>query len=107
VENGSSGDPAYNPTMCASIANNSATSAPLSGSDKNGGINLYKETSLATTYKFGLVGLTPSPATAAQTETFLAGQNPASETGVGFFAGKKVIVRTGDQFTSCTLPAGM
>ncbi|MDQ6525251.1 cadherin domain-containing protein [Nocardioides sp. LHD-245] len=107
VENGSSGDAAYNPTLCASIASNSATSAPVSGGDKNGGINVYKESDAAATYKFGLVGLTPSPATAAQTETFLAGQNPASETGVGFFAGKKVVVRTGDQFTSCTLPAGM
>lgn len=108
VENGSSGSVTYNPTMCASIANNEAASGAVDGSgDKNAGINLYKESDSATTYKFGLTGLAPSPASNPQVEAHLTTLNPLSATGLGFFAGRKVAVRTGSNYTNCTLPAGV
>jgi hypothetical protein len=108
VENGSSGNATYNPTMCASIANNNSASGPVDGfGDKSPGINLYKRSTLATTYKFGLTGLAPSPATNAQVEAHVTAANPLSAFGGGFFAGKQVAVRTGSNFTSCTLPPGV
>ena len=108
VENGSSGSVTYNPTMCASIASNNAASGAVDGfGDKNAGINLYKGSASATTYKFGLTGLSPSPATNPQVEAHLTTLNPLSATGLGFFAGRKVAVRTGSNYTSCTLPAGV
>lgn len=108
IDNGSSGNASYNPTMCASIANNTAASGPVDGfGDKNPGIALAKRSTLATTYKFGLTGLAPSPATNAQVEAYLTTLNPMSAFGAGFFAGKQVAVRTGSGFTSCTLPAGV
>jgi hypothetical protein len=48
-------------------------------------------------------GLTPTPATPAQTETYLAGQNPASSLGGGFYAGKRASVSEGNQFEACTI----
>lgn len=108
VENGSSGNVAYDPTTCASIANNNAGSGPVDGfGDKNAGINLYKASTSADTYQFGLTGLAPSPATNAQVEAYLTTLNPLSATGLGFFAGKKVAVRTGGNYTACVLPAGV
>jgi hypothetical protein len=56
------------------------------------------------TYRLQIQGLTPNPATAAQTETYLAGQNPLSSLGGGFYAGKRVSVSQGDTFEACTLP---
>ena len=58
----------------------------------------------ASTYVFGITGLSPSPATAGQAETFVGNANPASATGTGFYAGKRASADTGDNFTSCTLP---
>ncbi|MFC7503971.1 beta strand repeat-containing protein [Nocardioides sp. GCM10030258] len=108
VDHGSSGNAAYNPTMCASIANNNSATGPVDGfGDTTPGITLSKRSALAATYKFGLVGLVPSPATNAQVETHLTTLNPFSALGAGFFAGKKVAVRTGSNFTSCSLPAGV
>jgi hypothetical protein len=108
VENGSSGNASFNPTMCASVSGNTAGTGPADGfGDTQPGITLFKRSTLSTTYVFGLTGLAPSPATAAQTETYATGLNPASAVGGGFYAGKKVAVRTGNNFTSCTLPAGV
>ena len=107
IDGGSSGNAAFNPTLCASIDNYVAGSGTDGFGDKHSGIELLKRSTSATTYRFGLVGLSPSPANVAQTEAFVSGQNPGSDTGTGFFAGKKVIVLVGDNFTSCTLPAGM
>ena len=105
VENGSSADAAFNPTMCANISGNTAGSGSADAfGDKPPGINLIKRSTSSTTYVFGLVGLSPSPATAAQTETYVTTQNPSSALGAGFWAGKRVGVISGDQFTSCTLP---
>ncbi|KAA1420959.1 tandem-95 repeat protein [Nocardioides humilatus] len=106
VQNGSTGSGSFNPTMCARIVTNtSGSSNPSVGSTRNAGINLYKATTSSSTYRFGIVGLAPSPSTAAQTETYVGGLNPSSITGVGsIFDGKRAVVRQGDQFTSCTLP---
>jgi hypothetical protein len=105
VDSGSSGSVSFNPTVCADITGNTSGSGPVDGSgDRNAGIDLYKRSTSSSTYKFGIVGLSPSPATAAQTETFVTGLNPASTTGSGFYAGKKVAVEVGNNFTSCTLP---
>ncbi len=105
VENGSSADPAFNPTLCATISGNTANSGPADAfGDKPPGINLTKRSTLSTTYVFGITGLTPSPATAAQAETYVTGQNPASALGAGFWAGKRTGVISGSNFTSCTLP---
>ena len=105
VENGSSADVAFNPTLCATISGNTANSGPADAfGDKPPGINLTKRSTSSTTYVFGLTGLAPSPATAAQTETYVTGQNPASALGGGFWAGKRVGVISGSNFTSCTLP---
>jgi hypothetical protein len=90
--------------MCANIATNTTAGGPAdSFGNTPPGLEVFKGSSTSTTYKFGIVGLSPSPATAAQTETYLAAHN-TSTAGGGFFAGKHVAVVGGDQFTSCTLP---
>jgi hypothetical protein len=105
VENGSSANVSFNPTLCATISGNTAGSGPPDAfGDKNPGITLIKRSTLSTTYVFGITGLTPSPATAAQAETYVTGQNPNSALGAGFWAGKRVGVVSGTNFTSCTLP---
>jgi hypothetical protein len=105
INNGSSPDAAWNPTLCAAISGNTtATGTPDGFGDADPGIVLTKRSTSASTYVFGITGLTPSPATAAQTETYVAGQNPNSAFGAGFFASKKVAVISGSNFTSCTLP---
>jgi hypothetical protein len=102
VDHGSSVNATYNPTLCANISGNTATAGPADAfGARPPGIELYKRSTNA----FGLVGLSPSPATAAQTETYVAGQNPNSSVGSGdpLYTGKKVAVGTGSPFTSCTL----
>ncbi len=108
IENGSSGNATYSSTMCASVSgNNAANGGPDGFGDQPPGIILDKATTSASTYVFGLVGLAPSPATKAQVETFATGLNPSSALGGGStYGGKRVYVR-GDNFASCTLPAGM
>ena len=113
VENGSSNDAAWDPTMCATITNNTiAANGPTSGGHTFPGIALFKRTQntaapSATSYDFGIVGLTPSPSTAANTESYVAGLNPNSNLGANFYAGKRVTVDAGGNFfTSCTMPAG-
>lgn len=102
VINGSSNNPAFNPTMCANISNNTAGGFN-DGFDNVPGIFLLKD-GTPTTYPFGIVGLTPSPADAAQTEANLATQNPDSALGSGFYAGKRAFVQLGNNFSACTLP---
>jgi hypothetical protein len=104
LDAGSSGNALYNPTVCAEVLNNSASTGPSNSfGDVTSGIVLFKRSASATTYKFGLTGLSPSPATAAQSEAYVAGNNSGSAVGAGFYAGKKATVVAGDQFTSCTL----
>jgi hypothetical protein len=104
VENGSSNDPAFNPTLCAQIAGNPATgSGPDGFGNTFTGIDLIERSTGDATYRLQLHGLTPNPATAAQTETFLAGQNPTSSLGGGFYAGKRASVSEGNTFEACTI----
>jgi hypothetical protein len=104
VENGSSNDPAFNPTLCAQISSNPATgSGPDGFNNTFPGIDLIERSPNDSTYRLQVHGLTPTPATAAQTETFLAGQNPASSLGGGFYAGKRASVSEGTTFEACTI----
>src|SRR6185369_11334587 len=73
--------------VCLNITSN--TSAGSNGAQ---GIGLRKQGTIATTNDFGLPGLSPSPATAAQAAAFVAGNNP---TGGG------VDIISGANFVSC------
>jgi hypothetical protein len=77
--------------VCMNMTGN--TSA---GSGVNAGIGLRKQGTVATTNDFGIVGLSPSPATDVQTAAFVAGLNPA---------GNGVDVLSGQNFVSCTQTA--
>jgi hypothetical protein len=104
VENGSSNDPAFNPTLCAQIASNPATGSGPDGSNNTfPGIHLIERSVNNDTYRLQLHGLTPTPATPAQTESFLASQNPASSLGGGLYAGKRASVSEGNQFEACAI----
>jgi hypothetical protein len=86
-------------TLCTQIDSNNTTGSTDLDGDTHPGIELGQRASAV----FGIVGLSPSPATAAQAETYLTGQNPSSAPGAGdpFYAGKRVVVRVGSNFTSC------
>lgn len=85
VESGSSsGDT----TLCSNISGN--TSA---GSGGHPGVGIRKQGTVATTNDFGIVGLSPSPATAAQAEAHVSAQNPA---------GGGVLSISGDNYVSCS-----
>ncbi|RNL63296.1 right-handed parallel beta-helix repeat-containing protein, partial [Nocardioides marmoriginsengisoli] len=108
INAGSSGNATYNPTVCASVSGNNPTAGPPDTfGDTHPGIELFKRSSSSTTYVLGLTGLAPSPATNAQVESYVTGLNPTSSLGGGFYAGKRVAVRTGSNITSCTLAAGV
>ena len=100
-------DPAFDPTMCATISGNTtAANAPTPGGNTFPGIDLFKRSTVAAEYQFGIVGLTPSPSTNANTESFVSGLNPNASVGGGFYAGRRVAVDAGNNFVSCTHPAG-
>ncbi|HET6853472.1 MAG TPA: hypothetical protein VFH46_14310, partial [Pyrinomonadaceae bacterium] len=67
------------------------------GSGVNAGIGLRKQGTVATTNDFGIVGLSPSPATAAQAQAKVQTDNPASVGGVD--------ILSGDNFVSCAQTA--
>jgi hypothetical protein len=106
VMEGSTGSASYNPTLCSTISGNTAATAADDGAgDRAPGITLDKlpaGSNSPATYKFGITGLTPSPATAAQTQLYVASQNPASGIGTGFW-GVGTVFAGSDGFTSCTL----
>jgi Ca2+-binding RTX toxin-like protein len=77
--------------VCMNMTGN--TSA---GSGVNAGIGLRKQGTVATTNDFGIVGLSPSPATDVQTAAFVAGLNPA---------GNGVDVLSGQNFVNCAQTA--
>jgi hypothetical protein len=107
IGNGSSADPAFSQTMCATISGNTtAANAPSGGGNTFPGVLLSKRFTTATQYPFGLTGLSPSPSTNTNTEAYVTGLNPNLSIGGGFYAGKRVAVNVGDNFTSCTHPAG-
>jgi hypothetical protein len=105
IENGSSGNASFGSTMCAQIQGNTTTaSGPDGFGDVRPGITLLDRDTDAE-YQFGIVGLSPSPATGPQTETYVTGLNPASNLGTGFWAGRRVAADNGNNWHSCTLPA--
>jgi methionine-rich copper-binding protein CopC len=79
-------------TVCLAISGNTAD-----GSGVNAGIGLRKQGTVATTNDFGIVGLSPSPATAAQAQAKVQTDNPASVGGVD--------IVSGDNFVSCAQTA--
>lgn len=91
VDSGTSTGTAVDTKVCAQLSGNTSAGAGASP-----GIGLRKQGSVATTNVFGLVGLSPSPATGAQASAYVASLNPASAGGVLNIAG--------EQYVSCTLP---
>jgi hypothetical protein len=83
---------------CGNASGNSTMCLDLSGNSSAGsggllyGIGLRKQGTVATTNTFGITGLSPSPATAAQTVTYISGTNPS---------GGGVYIVSGDNFVSC------
>src|SRR6185503_13675613 len=86
-----SGSAAGDVGVCMNMTGN--TSA---GSGVNAGIGLRKQGTVATTNDFGIVGLAPSPATAATAEAKVEADNPL---------GNGVDILSGDNFVSCTQTA--
>ena len=76
-------------TVCLAISGNTSD-----GSGVNAGIGLRKQGSVAATNDFGIVGLSPSPTTAANAEARVETDNPAG-------GGTDII--SGNNFTSCTI----
>jgi hypothetical protein len=71
------------------------------------GTGVRKQGTVATTNDFGIVGLSPSPATADQTEDYLGTQNPGSALGAVGFSNNgtravRAIVNSGSNFVSCS-----
>lgn len=89
---------ATNATVCAQIANNAATGGLTSSGDTAEAIGLREQATGTNT--LGLVGLSPSPATPAETVTYVTAQNPTATAGTN---GAKVFIIAGAAFTSCTL----
>jgi methionine-rich copper-binding protein CopC len=89
-------------TLCAQISSNTtAGSTNINTGQTSPGINLRKQGTVAGTNEFGIVGLSPSPATAPQTELYVSGQNPASAPGTFGTGGTAVLA--GSNFISCVL----
>jgi RTX calcium-binding nonapeptide repeat (4 copies)/Calx-beta domain len=86
-----SGSASGDVTLCMLMTGN--TSA---GSGVNAGIGLRKQGTNATVNDFGIVGLAPSPATAAQAEAKVEADNPA---------GNGVDIISGDNYVSCAQTA--
>jgi VCBS repeat-containing protein len=106
ISNGSAGNGSFNPTTCADVSANTSGTGPADPANPpyhDPGIDLYKRSTSSSTYVFGFVGLSPSPATASQTQTYVAGLNPNSA--FDNSNSTKVLVVSGSNFTSCTLPS--
>jgi hypothetical protein len=99
VDSGSNGT-AGSPSVClAASGNTAATSPPTGFGDEYPGIYLLQA---GAGDGVKVVGLSPGPTDAAGVESFLAGQNPGSALGTGFFAGKRVAFDAiSTSFTSC------
>jgi hypothetical protein len=111
VNSGSTPDASFSPTICTNISGNTSGHGPDDGSgNRDPGIDLYKRSPVTNTYIFGIVGLSPNPATPPQVETYLGGLNPNSATASASEFGHKALVvspsdRTAAAFTPCTLPS--
>ena len=100
VDTGTSVGTAIDTNVCLNISGNTTAGSTFSGTTFPG-IGLRKQGTVSTTNNFGIVGLSPSPATAAQTETYVSSQNPLSVPGTFGTGGTAVI--SGSNFVSCTL----
>jgi hypothetical protein len=101
VDSGTSAGAAVDTNVCLDISANTTSGSTFSGTTSPG-IGLRKQGTAANVNDFGIVGLTPVPASAAQTESYVAGLNPASTAGTFGTGGAGVIA--GSNFISCTLP---
>ncbi len=105
VETGSSSG---NTAMCLDMTSpgNTAQGSTGGGLGPAPGIGVRRQGSVAGVNTFGIVGLSPSPATAIQTETYLTGQNPSSNLGSASFSNSgspvRAFVISGSNFTSCS-----
>jgi hypothetical protein len=104
VDSGTSAGTAVNTTVCLTISGNTATGGS-DGVNTYPGIGLRKQGSVSTTNTFGITGLAPSPASGAQMEAYVAGQNPASASGTFGTGGAANVSATGFNYVSCTMPA--
>lgn len=105
VDSGTSTSSSVNTTVCLQISGNtSAGSTSSATGDTAPGIGLRKQGSDPAVNTFGIVGLSPNPATASQTVTYVSGQNPASQPGTGGFGTSGTYILSGSAFVSCTLP---
>ncbi|MEK6281956.1 MAG: Ig-like domain repeat protein [Acidobacteriota bacterium] len=86
-----SGSSAGDTTLCAVITNNVSD-----GSGVNAGIGIRKEGIVAGTNEYGIVGLAPSPASAAQAEAKVEADNPL---------GGGVDINSGNNFVNCAQTA--
>ena len=101
IDSGTSSGTAVDTKVCLNLSGNTTAGSTFSGTTFPG-IGLRKQGTTATVNDFGIVGLTPTPATASQTEAYVSGQNPASTAGTFGTGGAGVI--SGSNFISCTLP---
>jgi hypothetical protein len=77
-----SGSSAGDTTLCLDIhTNTTAGSTNTATSTTSPGINIRKQGTVQATNEFGIEGLSPSPATAAQAESYVSSLNPGSASG--------------------------
>ncbi|CAA9218073.1 MAG: hypothetical protein AVDCRST_MAG57-441, partial [uncultured Blastococcus sp.] len=107
ITNGNTDDPARAPKICATIRANAAPGGtPDSFGNSTPGIVIW-EFELAAGAFSAFTGLSPSPASSEQAESYLTGLNPGSALGGGYYAGKRVAIDDGHTRNACTHPAGM
>ena len=101
VDSGTGSSAAIDTNVCLQISSNTTAGNTASGTTTPG-IGLRKQGTVSTTNDFGVVGLSPNPATAAQTESYVTSLNPASAAGTFGTGGTAVI--SGSNFIPCNLP---
>ncbi|MGA7672504.1 MAG: Ig-like domain-containing protein, partial [Nitrolancea sp.] len=102
VDSGSSAGTAVNTTVCLQISGNTATGSNVGGFQFDG-IALRKQGNTTTPNAFGIVGMSPSPGTDDQMQTYVRSQNAGDVAGAG--GGGAVITShsTNAVWTTCTL----
>ncbi|KRF38920.1 hypothetical protein ASG96_16230 [Terrabacter sp. Soil810] len=100
VDSGTGSSAAIDTTVCLKISSNTTAGNTAVGATTPG-IGLRKQGTVATTNDFGVVGLSPNPATGPQTEAYVSGLNPASAAGTFGTGGTAVL--SGSSFIPCTL----
>ncbi|MDC5698472.1 Ig-like domain-containing protein [Intrasporangium calvum] len=88
--------------VCLDLSGNTTAGSLNSGTGNTApGIGLRKQGTVEGTHDFRLVGLSPSPADAAQTVAYVSTQNPFSAAGT---SGAQAEIVSGSNFASCVLP---